>query len=712
MKLLKLIAWLLLILVGLVVASAAALLLFLHPNDYKDEIAALVKEKTGRALSIEGDIQVSVFPWLGITLGRMDLGNAEGFGPEPFARVGSAEVKVKLLPLLRKQVEMDTIVLEGLTLNLAVNRTGRSNWQDLGRPSESKAESADHGAAAGGVLAAFSVAGLDVRDARIHWRDEQDGTDVTVTDLALRGSHFTPGRPFGLELQGNLASTTPPMNGPFSLSTQATLQPETQLYRLQDLVIDTNLKGPDLPGRHLDLRLSGDIRADMAKQQVDLGDLQGQLWGVPLSGSLQATKIVEAPQVAGQLEIQEFSPRDVIKRLEQPVPATADPTVLARASGHVSLRATPSAVDMNDIVMKLDDTSLTGTVHIDQPTHPKTRFDLNVDAIDLDRYLPPPSESSGGAEKRAPPAPGAAAALIPVDVLRGLALQGDFRVAKMKVADLRLQDVVLHVDADDGLVQLHPLRALLYQGEYQGNVRIDARRGAPELSVDESLRNLQIGPLLSDMQGKDSWLIGSGGMTAKLRASGATDRELRRTLSGNVAFAFHDGAVKGVNIADMLRRAKATLDGKTLPPSSAPEQTDFSELSGTLEFGGGEVRNNDLAMKSPLLRVGGQGQADLLRENVDYLLKATVVGTLKGQGGKELDDLRGITVPVKVHGPLYQPKFSLDVEVLAAELAKTKVEQKAQKLEDKLKEKLEKKLPGVSERLPGLTEQIPKLFGR
>ena len=242
MKLLRFIAWLLLVLVGLVVAGAVALLLFVHPNDYKDEISGLVKEKTGRELTIEGDIQLSVFPWLGITLGRMELGNAAGFGPQPFAQVESAAVKVKLLPLLRKQVEMDTIVLQGLTLRLAVDRTGRSNWQDMGRTPEAKpkhAGGADHGAAPGGVLAALSIAGLDVKGARIDWRDERDGTEITVTDLALRGSHFTPGQPFGLELQGNLASTHPPLKGPFTLSTQATFQPETQQYRLDDLVINT-----------------------------------------------------------------------------------------------------------------------------------------------------------------------------------------------------------------------------------------------------------------------------------------------------------------------------------------------------------------------------------------------------------------------------------------------------------------------------------------
>jgi AsmA protein len=324
----------------------------------------------------------------------------------------------------------------------------------------------------------------------------------------------------------------------------------------------------------------------------------------------------------------------------------------------------------------------------------------------VDRYLPPRTEgrSDGASSARARPAPVAgAAALLPVGLLRSLNLQGQLRVGRLTVSNLQLQDVRLQLDGRGGQLRLHPADAKLYQGRYQGDIRVDARGAEPRVALDESLSGIQLEPLLKSLQGRD-WLSGSGGIQAKFTASGNTEQAMRRTLDGNLAFSFHDGAVKGINIAELIRRAKARIDGKALPPSTAPNQTDFAELSGTLQFEGGHARNHDLVLKSPLLRIAGAGEADLVGETVDYELKASIVATLEGQSGKGLEDLKGLTIPVKVQGSLLKPGFSLDLQALLGERAKAKIDQEKGKLEKKLEEKLKQKLPGLS-------DQLPRLFG-
>ena len=130
-KLLKFILWLVAALVLLVVIAAVVLPMVVDPNDYKDEIAAAVAEQTGRTLTIEGDIGLSVFPWLGLDIGPTQLSNAAGFAEASMARMQAVQVRVKLLPLLRKQLEVDKVLLAGLQLNLAKDKQGRSNWDDL-----------------------------------------------------------------------------------------------------------------------------------------------------------------------------------------------------------------------------------------------------------------------------------------------------------------------------------------------------------------------------------------------------------------------------------------------------------------------------------------------------------------------------------------------------------------------------------------------------
>src|SRR5580704_6675091 len=130
-------------LVGIVLGSLVALMvvvllgirLFVDPNDYKDRIARAVKNSTGRELTLSGQIKLSVFPWIALELGPASLGNPPGFSAQPFAAVQHVALRVKLLPLLRKELEIGRIEIDGLDLRLLKNAAGRGNWQDFGNQS-------------------------------------------------------------------------------------------------------------------------------------------------------------------------------------------------------------------------------------------------------------------------------------------------------------------------------------------------------------------------------------------------------------------------------------------------------------------------------------------------------------------------------------------------------------------------------------------------
>ena len=108
-RVLKTLAVALVAMVVLVVMAAVALVLFFDPNAYKDRITSLASAKIGRELHIEGDLKLTLFPWLGVRVGSVELANAPGFGAEPFARVTGLQVRVKVLPLLQRRIAMDTV---------------------------------------------------------------------------------------------------------------------------------------------------------------------------------------------------------------------------------------------------------------------------------------------------------------------------------------------------------------------------------------------------------------------------------------------------------------------------------------------------------------------------------------------------------------------------------------------------------------------------
>jgi len=207
------------------------------------------------------------------------------------------------------------------------------------------------------------------------------------------------------------------------------------------------------------------------------------------------------------------------------------------------------------------------------------------------------------------------------------------------------------------------------------------------LSFNETLKQVNASPMVKDMIGKDL-LSGEADVAVKLSVNGITPDEARKTLSGTANFGFRNGAVKGVNIAKLIREAKARLNNQPLPPDNEPLETDFTALTGSLQVSNGVVNNRDLAMKSPYLRISGRGSCNLVNEEINYLLDTKIVGSSSGQAGKGLDELKGLTIPIRVGGTFSKPSYYPDLK----RLLKDKAEKEVQKQVDKAKEKLEQKL--------------------
>ena len=213
----------------------------------------------------------------------------------------------------------------------------------------------------------------------------------------------------------------------------------------------------------------------------------------------------------------------------------------------------------------------------------------------------------------------------------------------------------------------------------------------PLISLNETLRGVQAGPLLLDLTDNER-ISGRADAEVQLTLRGADPDSVKRTLNGSARFAFSDGAVKGINIGRLIRQAKAQLSGTALDDAEGPVQTDFSELLASVDVRDGVARNDDLSAKSPLLRVNGEGQADLPADQVDYRLTVALVDTSQGQGGKELADLRGIPIPIKISGALTDPSIGLDLAAVVQKQTEAVVQQKADELAAKAKEKIGKEL--------------------
>lgn len=697
----KFIGYLLLLSIILLVVAGAYLFLYFDPNEHKDLIVAKVEEATGRDFEIDGDIGLTLFPRLGVAIEGVKLGNAPGFGEAPFARVDEADVSVQVLPLLTKrQLEVGTLTLRGVDIHLAKDADGRTNWDDLAAGAgEDPGEQAPSKAEAGKGLEGLAVDGVTLEDANVVWDDRSTGQHYELRDLTLHTSAITPGEPVDLDLALGLHAAEPALEGRLDLKTRVHTDLVGKRYRLEGTRLQLVASGDDLPAGKVELSAAAEVVVDLEQETLDLSGLLVKVLGLELSGAVQGTGIVQSPAFTGTLQVAPFNPKDLLAGLGQEPPATTDSKALTRVALVLALEATQNSAELSNIDLTLDESKLTGRASVRDFDQPRIGFDLHLDRIDLDAYLPPPSSAEAeAAPKASPESEPAQAPDSPLETLRSLNLDGSLAIGALKVANLRTTDILVKVKAADGVLEVKPANAQLYEGQFNGGAKLDARGEMLKTQLQWKLSGIQSGPLLADLTGKDT-LHGSGNVHGDLAMSGETAQAVRNSLGGKAGFSFTNGTYKGINLAYEIRKAKALLTGGQ-PPPEEPAQTDFSELRANFAIDRGVVHNDDLLAKTPLLRITGEGKVDLPAEQVDYRVDALITTTLKGQGGKELDDLAGITVPVRVTGALSDPSYGVELEQLLADQAKQKLEKKVHKKIDKAigedtRKQIEQVIPGL-----------------
>jgi AsmA protein len=283
--------------------------------------------------------------------------------------------------------------------------------------------------------------------------------------------------------------------------------------------------------------------------------------------------------------------------------------------------------------------------------------------------------------------------------LKGLNAKGRVEIGALQVQGLKLANLKTELRAAQGRAEVGPHSAALYEGSLAGTLTLDGNTN--RVALKETLNNVAVGPLLRDFAEQDR-LEGRGNVSLDVSAAGKTVNALKSALAGTARVHLRDGAIKGVNIGELLRKARSALGSQGAQDAQAAdnkEKTDFSELSASFAIKNGVAHNEDLELKAPLFRLGGAGDIDIGKSTINYVAKASVVASAQGQGGKDLEQLAGLTVPVRLSGPLDSMKYDVDYRAVAGDLAKSKVGGKVKEGIEKNREKIEDK---VRDRLKGL----------
>jgi AsmA protein len=673
--------------VVLIVAALVAVGMLVDPNDYKDQITAAVARSTGRQLTLDGNLDLALFPSIRIAAGGASLSNAPGFGAAPMAKIGSAELKVGLLPLLTGRVEIGEATLHGLELNLARDQRGRNNWQDLGGAGADARNPPAADGGAGGKNLDLGIGAISITDARVTWNDASTGSRWELTNFGLDANGFGPGRKFPLKMRFALRGADVAVD--VDAGTQATLSLATDDYRLENLAVAVNGSGKAWPGGQGKANLKVDsLAANLGKETLELGGLTLDFLGVTMAGSLSGQKLLSNLSLSGAVDIREFDPRTVLDALKVEL-VTADAGVMKKASAKANLLYTPTQLGLRDMQLKLDDSTLTGRVGLERD---KLTYSLAVDDINIDRYLPP-AEQGGSKEE------GSLDAVdLPLEALRTLNAAGDVKFGKAKFSGLTLTDAAFALTAANGALRLTP-SASLYGGKYGGTIDVQVQNNAARISADQQLDQVDVGALGRDLLGSED-IKGTGNVKLKVAAAGTNLGQVRRDLDGDVSFAITNGSIEGIDLWFELRRARARLDKAEVPErGNAPKRTSFSSLTASGVVENAVLMNRDLTGKLDFMTLTGNGTVNLLTNAIDFDLKATFIDGPTLQSDPAMVKYAGAVVPFRATGtvddPSILPDFGAIVKQRVTSEVNQRVDEKKEELRNSVTDRLRDRLRGL-----------------
>ncbi len=696
------------VVVVVIVAGLIALVAFVDVDHYKPQIESTVHDKFGRTLAFQGKLGLSVFPNIAVSLPRTTL--SEHGSDRPFLSLDRARVSLAVLPLLTGRVEAGTVSLIGLRVAIERHADGSTNIDDL--TGGSKAKPVQEGKPAGGGIPAFALGGIELEDAQVIYRDERSQDTVTLSRFNLRTGSLGSRASTPVDLSASVAATHP--QAAFDISCKGTVD------------VDLDARAYGVQG--LDAHISGhlgedtiDVALTAPALQIDPQHASGDLLKLvaTVTGAHQAHANLALEKISGtgdKIAAEHFAldvgatmgARSLNGRLSGPVQAVVggQSLELSKIEGEAgidapdlpqkslkvkldgSLRVDGKAENIvSQLAARFDDTTATSRITVQGFSSPHINFDIDLDQLNLDRYLPPPATAKVEAAPAQGAASGAAAdPAVDLSALKPLNIAGELRAGALQVHNAKVTKLTAAVHAAGGRLELAPLSADLYEGTVAATAKVDANSN--HVGVIAALKGVSLGPLLKDQVGKET-LDGHGEVKLNVSTDGPTIGALRRGLDGTAALALRDGAVHGINLAQKLRDLKRTISGGAAPAQAADptEKTDFSELTASFNIHKGVASNNDLLAKSPLLRLGGAGTIDIGAGTLDYTVKATVVASLAGQGGSDLSQLNGVTLPVHLTGPFSAMSYQLDWSSVATQAVKTKAMDKVKGLlGDKLKQ--------------------------
>ncbi|MGY1890131.1 AsmA family protein [Pseudomonas sp. SDT291_1_S447] len=732
-----------LVLLGLlliIVAAGFALTHLFDPNDYKDEIRQIARDKAHIELTLNGDIGWSLFPWLGLELHEASV--ATLINPtEPYADLQMLGLSVRVLPLLRREVQMSDVRVEGLNLRLKRDKNGHGNWEDIGKVPTAAAPAGTPAPASTATAEApaqpekppqpirLDIDSLTVNNARVEYNDELTGKQFSAESIQLSTGPVHDSTNIPVKATAFLGTNQPVLRVRTELTGELRIERALQRYRFEDMKLSGELAGDPLQGKTMTFAAQGQLSLDKAANVAEWTGIKISANQLRALGELKANDLDKTPQITGGLSIAQFDLAKFVDSIGQKLPAMAEGS-LSKVELVSRVAATPTSIAFDNINLKLDDSSFSGRIAVEDFAKQSLRAILKADTFNADRYLPPKSAQAnsatqvrqaevasteadamaGAGSTPLPDKPSKTAwsteRLLPVERLAKLDVDADLTFGQLTLDKLPIQNAALKATGQGGLLTLTNLSGELYNGGFAANGTLDVRPSAPVLNLQTRLNRVPVEKIL-ESQGKNPPVKGLVTLTSNVTGSGNSQQALIDTLNGNASFVINNGVLLNANLEQQLCKGIATLNRKTLSGEPRGKDTPFQELKGNLTFRNGVASNPDLKVRIPGMTVNGDGDIDLRVLGMDYRVGIIVEGDTSAMPDPACqvgEKFVGVEWPLRCRGPLELGAKACRVDndrlgQVATRLAGDKLSEKIdEKLGDKVSPELKNALKGLFKR--------------
>ena len=677
-----------------IIAALLVLVLLVNPNDFKPLIKEQVEAQTGRQLTIDGDIEWRFFPSIGFSIGKTALSNPEGFATPNLVKFDNAILDLNVRPLFHHEINIGLVTLDGASFTLHTLKDGATNLDNIA-PKNTQVKTKSPVSEDSNVVAndnsqpstsindwKITLEGIALTNAEVLIQNDKVGSKTKLNDINLSLSQFSPGEWANLtfDVEGDLG------------------QQKISLAGKTDLNISTTLDAVSLKQTELTASYS-DATNKFNDITFTIDEFSFDEWAnIKLIAKGKANELmvnsessfaINVPKTLDLIRIKSFKSTNNVKGKGLP---NEDVTAIIGFDSSFDLNK--SLLKVEKLTLSAVDTDFTGKASVELRDIPKVRFSLRSPNIDVDALLAtlPQSDTQVTDEKAKTSTSNSASKPVKevepdLSALKTLDVAGTIIIDKFKANNAKMQNVESVFSVNRGVLALTKFYSDLYSGAIDMTATLDARNSTSSYSVKQAIKGVKVAPLLIDVMG-ESLIEGTGSINLNLSGKSLKPTALKQNLKGKASINFADGAVNGVNIPLLIRTTYAKIKGEKVKGSEEAEKTDFSALSADFYLAKGNATTKNIKMVSPLLRIHGEGSAHYINETANMLIKTSIVGSLKGQGGKEISDLKDVTIPIRITGPWEKPKYKLEFDDVMQQKVKKEIDRGIEKLEEKYGDKI------------------------